>query len=75
MEGNLGYFVFIYDYELLFSGLFIIVGKMILYVVFNNCIGILGIFFVVVKYIVIGRWDLVVEVILLDDIFDFCLKE
>ena len=75
LEGNLGHLVPIHDYELLSSGLFIIVGKMILHAVLNNCTGISGISPAVVKYIATGRRDSAVEVISLDDIPDPCLKE
>lgn len=57
------------------GGLFILVGKMIFYVILNDCSGVLGIFLVVVLYISIGSWDLVVEYIILEDILDLDLKE
>ena len=64
-----------HDYELLSSGMFIIMGKMILHAVLNNCQGISGMSPAIVKYIVTGKRDSSVEDISLEDIPDPCLKE
>ncbi|CAH3133720.1 unnamed protein product [Porites lobata] len=55
LEGALGHLVPKHDYELLSSGMFIIMGKMILHAVLNNCCGISGISPAIVKYIATGK--------------------
>ena len=75
LEGELDHFVPIHDYDLLSSGMFIIMGKMILHAVLNNCSGISGISPAVVKYIVTGKRDSSVEDISLEDIPDPCLQQ
>lgn len=74
-EGLSGHLVPKHDYELLSSGMFIIMGKMILHSVLNNCQGISGISPAVVKYIVTGKRDSAVEEISLEDIPDPLLQE
>lgn len=75
LEGTLGHLLPKHDYELLSSGVFIIMGKMILHAVLNNCQGISGMSPTIVKYIVTGKRDSAVEDISLEDIPDPCLKE
>lgn len=71
----LGYLVLIYNYDVLLGGLFILAGRMIFYVILNDCSCVLGVFLVVVLYISIGIRDLVVEYIILEDILDLDLNE
>ena len=55
--------------------MFIIMGKMILHAVLNNCRGISGISPAIVKYIATGKRDSSVEDITLEDIPDPCMRE
>ena len=75
LEGALGHLVPKHDYELLSSSMFIIMGKMILHAVLNNCRGISGISPAIVKYIATGKRDSSVEDITLEDIPDPCMRE
>ena len=75
LEGTVGHLLPKHDYELLSSGMFVIMGKMILHAVLNNCQGISGMSPAIVKYIVTGKRDSSVEDISLEDIPDPCLKE
>ena len=75
LEGTLGHLLPKHDYELLSSGMFVIMGKMILHAVLNNCQGISGMSPAIVNYIITGKRDSSVEYISLEDIPDPCLKE
>lgn len=75
LESALGHLVPKHDYQLLLSGMFIIMGKMILHAVLNNCRGISGISPAIVKYITTGKQDSSVEAITLEDIPDPCMRE
>lgn len=75
LEGTLGHLLPKHNYQLLSSDMFIIMGKMILHVVLNNCQGISGMSPAIVKYIVTGKRHSAVEDTSLEDITDPCLKE
>ena len=74
-EGLPGHLVPIHNYDVLSGGLFILVGKMILHAILNDCSGVPGISPAVVSYISTGSRDSAVEYITMEDIPDPDLKE
>ncbi len=74
-EGESGHLTLMYDYDLLSSGVFQIVGKMILHSVINGCRGIAGLSPAVETYILTGSRDTILEFLTVEDIPDPCLKE
>ena len=74
-EGLPGHIVPVHNYDVLSGGLFILVGKMILHAILNDCNGVPGISPVVVLYISTGSRDLAVAYVTLEDIPDPNLKE
>ena len=69
-EGTSGHLVPINSYDFLSGGLFLLVGKMILHSVINNCSGMPGLSPAVVPYIINGCRDACIEHIVLEDFPD-----
>jgi hypothetical protein len=74
-EGEKGHLTPMYDYDLLSSGIFQIVGKMILHSVLNGCRGLAGLSSAVTSYILSGSRDTILEFLMVKDIPDLCLRE
>lgn len=74
-EGENDHLTPIYDYDLLSSGIFQIIGKMVLHSVLNGCRGIAGLSTAVKSYILTGSRDTILEFLTVEDIPDPCLRE
>ena len=69
-EGTSGHLVPMHNYDYLSGGLFVMVGKMILHAILNQCNGMAGLSEAVVAYLISGSRDAAVEHIVLEDIPD-----
>ena len=74
-EGQLGHLVPIHNYDVLFGGLFVLAGKMILHSILNDCNGVSGMSPAIISYLMTGRRDSAVEHVTLEGIPDPDLKE
>lgn len=74
-EGEAGHLVPSFDYDLVSSCFFVLVGKMIVHSFIHECKGLAGIAPAVVSYIVSGRRDTVLEHLGIRDIPDPCLRQ
>ena len=74
-EGEKDHLTPIYDYDMLPSGIFKIVGKMILHSVLNGCRGIAGLSSAVKSFLLTGSRDAILEFLTVEDIPDPCLRE
>ena len=69
-EGQNGHLVPMQNYDTLSSGLFVIVGKMSLHAILNNCQGMAGLSPAVVAYLLTANRDACIEHAKLEDIPD-----
>ena len=74
-EGEMGHLTPSFDYDLVSSCFFAMVGKMILHSVIHECRGLPGISPAVISYIVSGSRDTVLEHLDVKDIPDPCLRQ
>ena len=74
-EGEAGHLVPSFDYDLVSSCFFVLVGKMILHSFIHECKGLAGISPAVISYIVSGSRDTVLEHLVIQDIPDPCLRQ
>ena len=74
-EGVNGHLLPIHNYDILSGGLFVLVGKMMLHSILNNCTGLPGLSPAVVAYLVTGSRDAAVEHITLSDVPDPVIQE
>lgn len=74
-EGRTGHLLPIHDYDLLSGGLFLLVGKIIIHAVLNNCTGVSGLSPAVASYLISGKRDAALEHITTEDIPDPVLQE
>ena len=74
-EGCKGHLLPVHNYDFVSGGLFVIIGKMILHSVLNNCTGVPGLSPTVIAYVTSGNRDAAVEHITLEDIPDPVLQD
>ena len=74
-EGHDGHLVPIHDYDVMSGGLFVLVRKMILHSILNDCNGVSGLSPAVAAYVVTGCQDAAVECITINDLPDPVLKD
>ena len=74
-DGQRGHLVPSHNYDFVSGGLFVIIGKMILHALLNNCNGVPGILPAVVSYLISGKRDAVVAMVCLQDVPDFDLRK
>ena len=74
-DGQPGHLVPSHNYDFVSGGLFVIIGKMILHALLNNCNGVPGISPAVVSYLISGKRDAVVAKVSLQDVPDFDLRK
>lgn len=72
-EGEAGHLVPSFDYDLVSSCFFMLVGKMIVHSFIHECKGLAGTSPAVISYIVSGSRDTVLEHLVIQDIPDPCL--
>ena len=72
-EGEIGHLVPAVSYDLVSGHFFELIGKMVLHAIINKCRGLKGISPAVIKYLVSGNRDAVLENVTLQDIPDPCL--
>jgi hypothetical protein len=70
LEGRNGNLVPIHNYDILSGGLFVLLGKMIVHSILNNCLGLPGLSPAIVAYVVSGCRDSAVEQLTLEDLPD-----
>ena len=70
LEGRSGNLVPLHNYDLLSGGLFVLLGKMIVHSILNNCTGLPGLSPAIIAYLVSGSRDACVEQLTLVDIPD-----
>ena len=74
-EGLNGHLLPMHNYDILSGGIFVLVGKMILHSVLNNCIGMAGLSPAIVAYLISGSRDASVAEITLADVPDPVTKD
>ena len=72
-EGEMGHLVPAVSYDLVSGHFFELIGKMVLDAIINKCKGLKGMSPGIIKYLVSGNRDIVLEDVTLDDIPDPCL--
>ena len=70
LEGRNGNLVPIHNYVILSGGLFVLLGKMIVHSILNNCVGLPGLSPAILAYVVSGCRDSAVEQLTLEDLPD-----
>ena len=74
-EGLNGHLLPIHNYDILSGGIFVLVGKMMLQSMLNNCTGMAGLSPAVVAYLLSGSRDAAVEDITLADVPDPVIQD
>ena len=74
-KGKPGHLVPRFDYDSISENLFQLVGNMILHSLWNNCRGLTGLSPAMISCVFSGSRDTVLEAIMIEDIFDPCLRE
>jgi hypothetical protein len=74
-EGLNGHLLPIHNYDILSGGIFVIVGKMMLHSILNNCTGLPGLSPAVAAYLLTGSRDAAVEDITLADVPDPVIQD
>ena len=74
-EGEMGHLVPAVSYDLVSGHFFELIGKMVLHAIINKCRGLKGISPAIIKYLVSGNRDAVLEDVTLHDIPDPCLRQ
>ena len=74
-EGEMGHLVPAVSYDLVSGHFFGLIGKMVLHAVINKCKGLKGMSPGIIKYLVSGNRNIVLEDVTLDDIPDPCLRQ
>ncbi|XP_028402076.1 uncharacterized protein LOC114525067 [Dendronephthya gigantea] len=70
-----GHLLPMHNYDLVSGGLFVIVGRMVLHAILNNCTGVPGLSPGVIAYIASGSRDAAVEHLTLEDVPDPVLQD
>jgi hypothetical protein len=70
LEGKNGNLLPVHNYDILSGGLFVLLGKMIMHSILNNCMGLAGLSPAIVTYLVSGCRDSAVEQLTLQDLPD-----
>ena len=74
-EGRKGHLLPMHNYDLVSGGLFVMVGKMVLHSILNNCTGVPGLSPGVIAYVASGNRDAAVEHLTLEDVPDPVLQD
>ena len=74
-DGQLGHVAPSHNYDFVSGGLFVIIEKIILHALLNNCNGVPGISPAVVSYLISGKRDAVVAKVSLQDVPDFDIRK